>query len=172
MYVVFQILHRKVLAVIFFSKNEKSNIKNLNQDKMCISQVKPRPNTHDSIDYHARLNTNYHASIIDYYQLLCNLVMFKFYRIVDDSFFRLNERMIVNDSFFGPQFCQNFAECFRSSFSASLSRLQYLQLATFLLKFQMPPQRAPCLFIITRSHGLILSTMINYHYTDDCKNDS
>ena len=106
MYVVFQILHRKVVAVIFFSKNEKSNIKNLNQDKMCISQVKPRPNTHDSIDYHARLNTNYHASIIDYYQLLCNLVIFKFYRIVDDSFCRLNERMIVNDSFFGPQFCQ------------------------------------------------------------------
>ena len=95
---MFQILHRKVLAVIFFSKNEKSNIKNLNQDKMCISQVKPRPNTHDSIDYHARLNTNYHAPIIDYNQLLCNLVMFKFYRIVDDSFCRLNERMIVNDS--------------------------------------------------------------------------
>ena len=45
-------------------------------------------------------------SIIDYYQLLCNLVMFKYYMIVDDSFCRLNEQMIINDSFFGPQFCQ------------------------------------------------------------------
>ena len=49
-------------------------------------------------------------SIIDYYQLLCNLVMFKFYMIVDDSFCRLNEQMIVNDSFFGPQFCQKRAQ--------------------------------------------------------------
>ena len=36
--------------------------------------------------------------------------MFKFYMIVDDSFCRLNEQMIVNDSFFGPQFCQKRAQ--------------------------------------------------------------
>ena len=30
--------------------------------------------------------------------------------IVDDSFCRLNEQMIINDSFFGPQSCQKRAQ--------------------------------------------------------------
>ena len=46
----------------------------------------------DSFNYHARLNTNYH-------RLSCSLDMCKFNMIVDDSFYRLNERMIVYDSF-------------------------------------------------------------------------
>ena len=39
------------------------------------------------------------CTIIDYHQLSFSLNLFKFFRIVDDSFSRLTTRMIVHDSF-------------------------------------------------------------------------
>ena len=64
----------------------------------------------DSFNYHARLNTNYHAlssTIINYDQLSRGLDVFKFHMIVDDSFLRLIGRMIVHDSFSVSGFAQN-----------------------------------------------------------------
>ena len=39
------------------------------------------------------------CTIIDYHQLSFSLSLFKFFKIVDDSFSRLTTRMIVHDSF-------------------------------------------------------------------------
>ena len=75
--------------------------------------------------------------------------MFKFDITVDDSFCRLNERMMVQVIVFRSAVLpkpraqtemaddkvtkngrQNFAECLAGSFSSSSGRLQYLQIAT------------------------------------------
>ena len=103
--------------------------------------------------------------------------MFKFDIIVDVSFCRLNERMMVSDSFSVSSFAktagsnrngrlgkvtknghQNFAECLAGSLSSSPGRLQYLQIATSWLKFQMSPKLltlARVIFVYNkRSHQL------------------
>ena len=61
--------------------------------------------------------------------------------IVDDSFCRLNERMIVSDSFSASSFAKmanskttniavNIRRILRASFSSSPGKLQYLHFAT------------------------------------------
>ena len=67
--------------------------------------------------------------------------MFKFDMIVDDSFCRLNERMIVSDSFSVSSFAKmanskmtniavNIRRIPRASFLSSPGKLQYLHFAT------------------------------------------
>ena len=46
-------------------------------------------------------------TIIDYHQLSCGLDMFNFEIILDDSYCRLNERMIVSKNFSGSSFAKN-----------------------------------------------------------------
>lgn len=57
----------------------------------------------DSFNNYARLYTNHHAlssTIIDYHQVSRSLDTVKFHMIIDDFFYRLNERMIVYDGFY------------------------------------------------------------------------
>ena len=74
--------------------------------------------------------------------------MFKFDMIVDDSFCRLNERMIVSDSFSVSSFAKmanskmtniavNIRRIPRASFSSSPGKLQYLHFATSWRKYKM-----------------------------------
>ena len=53
----------------------------------------------DSLNDHAYWNTNFSCTIIDYHGPSCSLDKFEFDMILDDSFCRLNERMIVGDNF-------------------------------------------------------------------------
>ena len=50
---------------------------------------------------------NYHTHLITNYQLSCSLDMFKFEMKVDDSFCRLSEQIILNNSFSISSFAKN-----------------------------------------------------------------
>ena len=62
---------------------------------------------HDSFNYHTCLITKLSCTILDYHQLSRSLDKFKFEMIVDDSFFRLSEQIIVNKSFSVSSFTKN-----------------------------------------------------------------
>lgn len=71
--------------------------------------VKPCSNGHNSW-WKFQLPRAWTRTIMHCHWLWCSLDMFQFDMIVDDSFYRLYGWVIVNDSFYGKQLCQRWAQ--------------------------------------------------------------